>query len=262
MTTTGPSTLPALPFTLERSLNIQAPPETVFAFFQDSARWAKWWGAGSTIDPKPGGDVYIKHPGSVESGGKVLEIDAPRRIVFTYGFMSGDPIPPGSSRVTIELTEQRGGTHLVLTHDVPSENVRDDHVQGWRFQLSLFANVVADEVNANATRYVDLWFQGWGDPSIGARAATFREIATPSVRMQDRFSNLDGMDDLLAHLTAAQRFMPGLTLKRSGDVRHCQGMVLADWIVTGLDGKERGKGTNVFVFGPSGKIEWVTGFWS
>ena len=250
-----------LPYSLERTVNIQAPPETVFRFFQDSERWAKWWGAGSTIDAKPGGDIYIKHPGNVESAGKVVEIDPPRRLVFTYGFVSGDPIPPGASRVTIVLHEQRGGTRLALTHDLPSEKVRDDHVQGWRFQLSLFANAVADEVNANAARYVDLWFQGWGDPSIGARMVTFKEIATPTVRMQDRFSNLDGMDDLLAHLTAAQRFMPGLTLKRNGDIRHCQGMVLADWVVTGLDGKERGKGTNVFVFAPSGKIELVNGFW-
>jgi hypothetical protein len=60
----------------------------------------------------------------------------------------------------------------VVKHDLPTEKVRDDHVQGWRFQLSLFANAVADEVNANATRYVDLWFQAWGDPSIGARAVT------------------------------------------------------------------------------------------
>ena len=55
--------------------------------------------------------------------------------------------------------------------------------------------------------------------------------------------------------------MPGLTMKRAGDVRHVQGMVLADWTMSGLDGKERGKGTNVFVFSPTGRIEWVTGFW-
>jgi hypothetical protein len=163
--------------------------------------------------------------------------------------------------VTIVLTPERGATRLVLTHDLSSEKVRDEHVQGWRFQLSLFANAVADEANANATRYVDLWFQAWGDPSAAARSATLGEVAVPAVRMQDRFSNLDGADDVLAHLTAIQRFMPGMTLKRSGDVRHCQGMVLADWVATGLDGKERGKGTNVFVFAPGGRIEWVTGFW-
>jgi uncharacterized protein YndB with AHSA1/START domain len=259
---TAHATLPPLPHSLERTVTIQAPPETVFRFFQDSGRWAKWWGAGSTIDPKVGGDIHIKHPGGVESGGKILEIHPPTKLVFTYGFVSGDPIPVGSSRVTIVLKAERGATRLSLTHDLSDAKVRDEHVQGWRFQLSLFANAVAEEVHANAARYIDLWFQAWGDPSTAARMTTLKEVAVPELRVQDRFSNLDGMDDVLAHLTAVQRFMPGITLKRTSDVKHCQGMVLADWSATGLDGKERGKGTNVFVFAPSGRIEWVTGFWS
>ena len=259
---TAPTSLPPLPHSLERSVLIQAPPETVFMFFQDSARWARWWGAGSTIDPRKGGAVAIKHPGGVESGGTILEIHPPTRLVFTYGFVSGDPIPVGSSRVTIALKPERGATRLTLTHDLANEKARDDHVQGWRFQLSLFANAVADDVNGNAARYVDLWFQAWGDPSAAARSMALKEVATSELRFQDRFSNLDGAEDVLAHLTAVQRFMPGITLKRAGDVRHCQGMVLADWTATGLDGTERGKGTNVFVFAPSGRIEWVTGFWS
>src|SRR5204862_7593525 len=132
-------------------------------------RWAKWWGAGSTIQAKPGGDVYIKHPGGIESSGKVVEVDAPKRFVFTYGFNSGDPIPPGSSRVTITLHATPRGTRLVVNQDFPDEKARDAHIQGWRFQLSLFANVVADEVNINAPRYVDLWFSAWADPSVVAR---------------------------------------------------------------------------------------------
>lgn len=262
MTTTASTSLPPLPHALERTVTIQAPPETVFRFFQDPARWAKWWGSGSTIDPKVGGDIYIRHPGNVEAAGKVLEIHPPRTLVFTYGFMSGKPIPPGSSRVTIHLEPLRGGTRLTLKHELGDAAVRDEHVQGWRFQLSLFANAVADEVNANAARYVDLWFKAWSEPDEIARRAMISEIAVPEVRMQDRFSNLEGIDDVLPHLAASQRFMPGLTLSRTGDVRHCQGMVLADWKVTGLDGRDRGTGTNVFVFAPSGRIEWVTGFWS
>ena len=56
---------------LERSIVIQARPETVFRFFTDSERWAKWWGAGSTIDARPGGKVLILHPGGVETLGEV-----------------------------------------------------------------------------------------------------------------------------------------------------------------------------------------------
>jgi hypothetical protein len=54
--------------------------------------------------------------------------------------------------------------------------------------------------------------------------------------------------------------MPGLRMKRSGDVRHCQGTVLANFVIVGPDGVERASGTNVFVFGPGGQIETATGF--
>ena len=37
---------------LERTVVIQADQQTVFSFFTDNDRWASWWGAGSTIDPK------------------------------------------------------------------------------------------------------------------------------------------------------------------------------------------------------------------
>lgn len=256
------SVVMSLPHKLDRTVVIHATPETVFRFFTDSARWAKWWGAGSTIDATPGGKIFIVHPGGIESAGEVVEIEAPRRIVFTYGFVSGKPIPAGSSRVTIELEADRAGTRLQLTHELADEAARDEHVQGWRFQLSLFANVVADEVMANSARYIDMWFDAWAEPDAIARKKMLTEVVVPEVRMQDRYSNLDGLDDLLPHLAAAQRFMPGIRMRRTGDVRHCQGMVLSDWSMAGLDGKERGRGTNVFVFGPTGKIEWVTGFWS
>ena len=88
-----------LPHTLDRVITIRAPREIVFSFFTDDARWAAWWGAGSTIDPKVGGRVHIRHPGNVEVSGEVLEIRRPSEFVFTYGFDSGKPIPPGASRV-------------------------------------------------------------------------------------------------------------------------------------------------------------------
>ena len=48
--------------------------------------------------------------------------------------------------------------------------------------------------------------------------------------------------------------MPGMRLERDGDVRHCQGTVLADWVARGADGQERGRGTNV-VLGAGARIE-------
>jgi uncharacterized protein YndB with AHSA1/START domain len=252
----------SFPYQIDRTVIIHATPETVFRFFTDSARWAKWWGAGSTIDPKPGGRVYIKHPGEVESAGEVLEVRPPHRLVFTYGFVAGKPIPAGGSRVTIELAADRAGTRLHLKHELADEAARDEHVQGWRFQLSLFANAVANEVAVGAASAIDTWFEAWAEPDAQKREKLLGSIVAREIRFQDAYSNLDGLDDLMPHITASQHFMPGIRMRRVGEPRHCQGMVLSDWTATGSDGQQKARGTNVFVLGPTGKIEWVTGFWS
>jgi uncharacterized protein YndB with AHSA1/START domain len=251
----------SLPYQIDRTVIIHATPETVFRFFTDSARWAEWWGAGSTIDPRPGGRVYIKHPGDVESAGEVLEVRAPHRLVFTYGFVSGKPIQAGASRVTIDLAADRAGTRLSLKHELADKAARDEHEQGWRFQLSLFANVVSNEVASGAAGVIDTWFEAWAEPDAQKREQLLGSIVAREIRFQDAYSNLDGLDDLMPHITASQHFMPGLRLRRAGDVRHCQGMVLCEWTASGGDGQPKARGTNVFVLGPTGKIEWVTGFW-
>jgi uncharacterized protein YndB with AHSA1/START domain len=251
-----------LPHQLDRTVVIRAKRETVFRYFTDNARWAAWWGAGSTIEPRPGGKVFIMQPGGVETLGEVLEVSSPERIVFTYGFASGKPIPPGSSRVTIRLQEDPAGTRLHLTHEFAEPSARDEHIQGWRFQLSLFANVVLNEVHAGAAGLVDGWFTAWSIAGEEERLRALSAIASPSVGFRDRFSLLDGMADVSAHIAASLRFMPGIRLERRGDIRQCQGTILADWVAQAADGQQRGAGTNVFELGSDGRIQSVTGFWN
>jgi uncharacterized protein YndB with AHSA1/START domain len=252
--------MPELPYQLERTVVIRATAPIVFRFFTDSERWAKWWGAGSTIDARPGGKVYIRHPNGVESVGEVMEVHAPDSIVFTYGFASGTPIPAGSSRVTIRLYPHEDGTRLHLVHEFSEAAPRDQHAQGWRFQLSLFSNAVADEVFADAASTVDAWFAAWAIADDLLREEAFSKIALPGVRFRDRVSLLDGLPDLTAHSGAAQRFMPGIGLRRKGDVRQCQGSVLADWVAEDADGRERMSGASVFVLAADRRIHSVTSF--
>lgn len=251
-----------LPYKLDRSVVIQAPRENVFRFLTDTPRWATWWGAGSTIDAREGGELLIRLPGGIDVTGEVLEVKPPERMSFTYGFAKGDPIAPGASRVTIRLDPHELGTHLHLTHEFAEQSVRDDFVQGWRYQLALFSNVVADELHADAAAVIDAWFEVWAEPDANVRETALRRIAERDLHFHDRFSSTDGVDDLLPHLTAAQFHMPGLRMRRTGDVRHCQGTALADWIASASDGQERARGTNVFVLGATGKIRSVTGFWT
>ena len=248
------------PYQLDRTVIIRANPETVFRFFTDSARWASWWGAGSSIDAQPGGKVYIRHSNGVETVGEVLEATEPRFIVFTYGYPSGKPIPLGGSRVTIHLEPDPAGTRLHLMHEFLEAAPRDEHIQGWRFQLSLFSNSVANEVYSDAATIVDIWFRAWTIPDSREREEILVKVASPEITFQDRYSLLDGMADLTAHISAAQRFMPGIALRRKGDgnVRQCQGTVLADWIAVASDGQERMSGTSVFSFRPDGRIGAVT----
>lgn len=251
----------ALPYRLDRSVVIHAPRENVYRFLTETPRWASWWGAGSTIDPRPGGALLIRYPDGTEVSGEVLELSPPERVVFTYGFVKGTPIPAGSSRVTIRLDPHALGTHLHLTHEFANESVRDEHVQGWRYQLALFSNVVTNELHAGASSVIDGWFEAWAEPDERKRADAFRRVADRELQFQDRFGNTSGVDDLLPHVAAAQVHMAGLRMRRAGDVRHCQGTVLVDWIASGGDGQERARGTNVFVLGAAGKIQSVTGFW-
>jgi len=120
---------------------------------------------------------------------------------------------------------------------------------------------VADEFHAGSGALVDAWFAAWAEPDEAARTKSLTTIAQADVRMRDRFSCVEGVSELTQHIAAAQRFMPGLRLRRTGEPRHCQGTVVADWTATGPDDAPRGQGTNVFTLGPDGRIESVTGFW-
>ncbi len=248
-----------LPYTLARTVIIEVRRETVFGFFTDDARWAKWWGAGSTIDPRTGGSVYIRHPGNVEVSGEIIEIAAPSRLVLTYGYVSGKPFATGESRVTIQLEPDGTATRLRLTHEFPDEPARNEHVQGWRYQLSVLGNAATDEQNVNAAGIADAWFRLWAEPDEQARRQQLFNIASTDIRFRDRYSLNDGTDDLLAHIAATQRFMPGIRMMRSGNIRHCQGTVLVDWTAAGADGKPMMTGVNVFTLNGDGKIASVTG---
>ena len=251
-----------LPFFLERTIVIGAPPEIVFRYFTDPVRFAAWWGAGSDIDCRPGGRVHIRYPDGTVASGIVVEAEPPSHLVFTYGYEGeGKPIAPGGSRVTVDLTGVPDGTELHLRHDVPTAGILEEHTQGWRYQLSLFANVVSRELFADAGKTVDAYLSAWSEPDAASRRAILASSVTDDISFHDAHACLRGIDDLNANLAAVQRFMPGMTLENAGSLRQCQGSALGDWSVAGPDGSVKVKGTNAYDFAPNGKIRRIVGFW-
>ncbi len=250
-----------LPYSLERSILICAQRKTVFRFFTDSTLFAEWWGAGSSIEGQPGGAVKIVYPNGVIASGEVMEIVAGERIIFTYGYEDpSKPIPPGGSRVTVTLSDRPGGTWLTLKHELADEQTRNHHVQGWSYQLALFANAAAARQHAKVGALIDRYFAAWAETDAAIRRQHLTELAVPDIVFQDRFGCTAGLDDLNAHVAASQMNMPGVTLHRSGEPRQCQGTALADWEARSRDGKMLARGSNVFVLAPDGRIVRVVGF--
>jgi uncharacterized protein YndB with AHSA1/START domain len=96
---------------------IDAPPEVVFSFLTDAERWIQWQGTEADLDPRPGGVFQVNVRGDGFTGGEFVAVEPSSRVAFTWGFeRPGHPLPRGSTLVEIDLTPERGGTHLRLTH--------------------------------------------------------------------------------------------------------------------------------------------------
>lgn len=124
------------PSVLEVSIHIAAQPATVFGYFTDPARYVQWMGRTATLQPVPGGLYRINMRDGAEAVGKFVEIDPPRKLVFTWGWTHQPTIPPGSTRVVVTLTPEGDGTFVVLRHyGLPDEQQDDGHRKGWIMYL-------------------------------------------------------------------------------------------------------------------------------
>jgi uncharacterized protein YndB with AHSA1/START domain len=246
------------PHALDRDITIRARPEIVFRYFTDSERFARWWGEGSRIEPSPGGAVRIRYPNAIVVTGEVVEIDPPRRIVFTYAY--GETPGPDPTLVTIELLPHVDGTLLRLRHEFADAKTRDAHVQGWRYQLAVFARVVSEETLAEAPDRVDAFLRAWNEPDAARRRELLESCAAKRLVFRDAFSATDGIEEMLANLDAMRVHMPGVSLVRSSDVRVVHGTALVGWTAQ-KDSQPIGHGSYVVDFDADGRFERVDGFW-
>lgn len=254
----------ALPHSLDRAVVIRARPGTVFRYFTDTARFASWWGEGSSIDATPGGAVRIVYPGGVVVSGSVVSVKPAQQISFTYGYESKnrEMVAPGGSLVTVTLEQHPEGTLLRLKHDLATVAARDAHVAGWRYQLAIFANIVTREEYGSAEALVDRYFAIWSEPDGARRNAELGAVGTSDLIFRDGFGVTASPSDLADHIGATQMHMPGLRLERDGALRQCQGTGVANWVTRAPDGSVAARGTNVFDFAPDGRLSRVVGLWA
>lgn len=116
---------------LELERHIAARPEVVFSYLTDPVRYVQWMGTDAELDARPGGVYRVSVPQGQVAAGKFVEVDPPRRIVFTWGWEGDGAVPPGSTRVEITLEADGAGTLVRLVHSGLPDDAVGLHRQGW-----------------------------------------------------------------------------------------------------------------------------------
>ena len=125
---------------IELQRHVLARPETVFSYFTDPVKYARWMGVEAILDARPGGIYRVRVPQGRYAVGEFVDVDPPRRVVFTWGWEDDPLIQPGSSTVTITLTPTEDGTLITLVHDgLPDPTAEALHRQGWERYLGRLA---------------------------------------------------------------------------------------------------------------------------
>jgi uncharacterized protein YndB with AHSA1/START domain len=118
---------------------IASTPEKIFKALTDTDATAKFWfGNAVTSDWKVGSPVQFHREGKLSLSGQVLENDPPRRLSYTFTPQHEPHNGTETSRVVLDLEQQKDQVKLTVTHDDFAEgsNVFDSISNGWPLVLS------------------------------------------------------------------------------------------------------------------------------
>jgi uncharacterized protein YndB with AHSA1/START domain len=118
---------------------IASTPEKVFKALTSTEATEKYWfGHAVTSDWKVGSPVKFHREGKLTLGGQVLENDPPRRLSYTFTPYHEPHNGTDTSRVVMDLEQQRDQVKLTVTHDdfAPDSPVFASISNGWPLVLS------------------------------------------------------------------------------------------------------------------------------
>jgi uncharacterized protein YndB with AHSA1/START domain len=121
-----------------REVWIAATPEDVFPYFTDADKLRTWKAAWVESDGRSGGGFRADITGRGDIAyGTYLEIEPPRRVVFTWEWDNKDLADAyRDSVVEVTLAAESGGTLLRLVHRGVPRDYRGGSGQGWTHYLS------------------------------------------------------------------------------------------------------------------------------
>lgn len=139
---------------LEIKRLIDAPRERVYAAWTDPAQLKEWFAPEGVrtralvADPRVGGtfrwDLTTPDGEEMTARGDYRELEPGRKIVFTWKWDDDEAWEGHTSIVTVELSDQEGGTELRFRHErLPSEASRDRHNEGWSSLLDALEKFIS-----------------------------------------------------------------------------------------------------------------------
>ncbi len=127
------------PEEIVREVRIAASPDEVFPYFTDADKLVVWKAVRAELDARPGGVFRMDVTGRGDiARGQYVEIDPPRRVVFTWEWEDrGTATPPARSVVEVTLSpDGDGGTLLRLVHRGVPQEIRRGSAAGWAHYLA------------------------------------------------------------------------------------------------------------------------------
>ncbi len=137
------------------TVDIEAPPQTVFEALVDPRQLEAWWGDQDTyrtanwqIDARPGGSWSCEalnkhHPGPMKVRGVYKEFDPPRTLAYTWNPGWDTALPETLVRFTLEPIASGTRVHLVHSGFAGMRPAAEQHHKGWSLVLGWLARHAA-----------------------------------------------------------------------------------------------------------------------
>jgi uncharacterized protein (TIGR03086 family) len=153
------------------SVDLPVTPDEAFALVTEPERLRRWTSVCATVDLRAGGAWrWLVTPGHT-AGGTIREVDPGRRVVFGWGWLDDDALPPDASTVTVTIEPTDAGSRVTLTHEgLPTQEQVDGHAEGWDHYLERLERLA---VKGDAGR--DEW--GWVPADLDPIVAGYAVLA-------------------------------------------------------------------------------------